>query len=118
MSADGFDNCYRKGDAITFLLKHRPYIDLGLPPSANDYRDATCVTLAIYDQNLRETLLEAVDMTRVPNRPGWYFYRYQTGRHMAEGVYTAIITAITTIDGTPLSSRNVQEFRLLDDGIV
>jgi hypothetical protein len=116
--AEGYDNTFRRGDAITLLLTHRPYINLGIPPSANDYNDASCVTVAIYGPDKKEIMVETVDMKRVPNRPGWYYYRYQTTREMSIGVYTVIFTAVTLIDGTEYSTRNVQEFILQDDGIV
>lgn len=113
--AEGYDNTFRKGDAITLVLKHKPYIDLSIPPSANSYNDASCVTVGIYSPNKAETLVESADMKRVPNRPGWYFYRYQTTRDMAEGIYTAIFTTVTKIDCVEYTSRNVQEFILQDD---
>lgn len=113
-----YDNCYRKGDAITFILKNKPYVDLSIPASANDYRNANCVTLAIYDATQEETLLEAKEMTKVPNRTGWYYYRFQTLRSYKTGIYTAIFTVITNIDNVPLTTRSIQEFRLQDDGIV
>lgn len=112
------DSAYRRGDAITFLIKHKPFIDVSIPPSSNDYRDACCVTIAIYDSSLKELLVEACDMTRVPNRPGWYFYRYQTDRDMHIGTYIAAITTITKIDGKDYSSRSLREFTILDDGII
>lgn len=112
------DTVYRIGDSITLLLKHKPFIDLGLPPSSNDYRDATCVTYAIYDSTEIETKLTEGVMKRVPNRTGWYFYRYQTVRGMNPGLYTVIFTTVTRIDGEDLSSRSVQQFRLVDDGLI
>ncbi len=117
MSSESFDNVYRRGDAITFVLKHKPYIDLSIPPSANDYRDATCVTIGIFDSTLKEALIDSSDMKRIPNRPGWYYFRYQSDKDMKTGNYTAICTAITKIDGIDYTTRNVQEFRLVDDGI-
>lgn len=114
---DTFDNAHRLGDAITFVIKHKPFVDLGIPPTANDYRDAACVTIAIYDTSLKEKLLLAEDMKRVPNKPGWYFYRYQTTVAMKPGVYTAVITAVTRIDGQDLTTRSVKEFRLINDGV-
>jgi hypothetical protein len=90
---------------------------LSIPPSANDYNDATCVTIGIFSSDLREKLLEGTSMIHVPNRPGWYYFRYQTTVTMRKGVYTAICTAITNIDGVDYTTRNVQEFRLIDDGI-
>lgn len=113
-----YDQAYRRGDAITFVVRHKPFIDLSIPPSANDYRPASCMNISIYSEDLGETILHSKDMTPVPNRPGWYFYRYQTNKKMLEGVYTAIITSITTIDGNDYTNRNVQEFRLTDDGIL
>lgn len=113
-----YDQAYRRGDAITFLVRHKPFIDLSIPPSAQDYRDASCMNISIYDETLTETLLKCADMKKVPNRPGWYFYRYQTTPQMLEGVYVAIITSITTIDGEDYTSRNVQEFRLTSDRIL
>jgi hypothetical protein len=118
MSAEAFDNVYRRGDAIVFVLKHKPYIDLSIPPSANDYRDATCVTIGVFAATIREKLVDGAPMLSVPNRPGWYYFRYQTDVTMKPGVYTAIITAITKIDSIDYTTRNVQEFRLVDDGLV
>lgn len=115
--ADRFDNVYRKGDAIVFILKHKPYIDLGLPPSSNEFRDASCVNIGIYDPSTDEVLIKSDDMKRVPNRPGWYYYRYQTTRDMADGLYTVILNAITKIDGENFASRSVQQFRLMSDKI-
>jgi hypothetical protein len=112
-----FDQVYRRGNAITFVVKHKPFIDLSIPPSANDYRPATCMNISIYDETQTEELLRSTSMTPVPNRPGWYYYRYQTSTSMVAGLYTAIITSITTIDGIDYTTRNVQEFRLVDDGI-
>jgi hypothetical protein len=114
----GFDNAYRLGDAITLVLKNKPYVDLGVPPTANDYRDAGCVTIAIYDPTQKEKLVQAEDMKKVPGKPGWYFYRFQTTAQMKPGVYTAVFTAITRIDGVDLTSKSVQEFRLMDDGVL
>jgi hypothetical protein len=113
-----YDQAYRRGDAITFVVKHKPFIDLSIPPSANDYRPASCMNISIWSEDLGEELLTSAEMRQVPNRPGWYFYRYQTTKTMLEGVYTAIITSITTIDGEDYTSRNVQEFRLTDDHIL
>jgi len=115
--SDRFDNTYRPGDAVTFILKNKPFVDLGVPASANDYRDASCVTIAVYDTTLEEKLIKTTDMKRVPNRAGWYFYRFQTTVEMKPGVYTVIFTAITRIDGEDLTSKSVQEFRLVDEGI-
>jgi hypothetical protein len=112
------DKVYRRGNAITFVIKHKPFIDLSIPPSANDYRPASCVNISIYDETLNETLLNCQTMTAVPNRPGWYFYRYQTTTSHQPGLYTAIITVITTIDNTDYTTRQVQEFRLVDDNIL
>ena len=112
------DTVYRIGDSITLLLKHKPFIDLGLPPSSNDYRDATCVSFAIYDSTVEDTQILEGTMKRVPNRSGWYFYRYQTKRGMNPGLYTVIFTSITRIDGEDLTSRAVQQFRLVDDGLI
>ncbi len=116
--SDEVDSVFRRGDAITLLLKHKPFIDLGLPPSSNEYRDATCVNFAIYDTTKAEALVFSDQMKRVPNRVGWYFYRYQTTRDMLVGLYTVIYTAITRIDGEDFTSRSVQQFRLMDDGVV
>lgn len=116
--SDVVDNVYRRGDAITLLLKHKPFIDLGLPPSSNEYRDATCVTFAIYDTTADEAIVFSDQMKRVPNRPGWYYYRYQTTRDMFTGLYTVIYTTITRIDNDDFTSRAVQQFRLMDDGVV
>jgi len=113
-----YDSAYRRGDAITFVFKHKPYVDLSLPPCSNEYRDAICVTLAIYDSTQKERLVYAVDMTRVPNRPGWYFHRYQTHPNMPSGIYTVIFTSLTKIDGIEYTNRAVQDFELMDDGIV
>lgn len=113
-----YDQAYRRGDAITFVVKHKPYIDLSIPPSAQDYRDASCMNISIYSEEIGEELLKSATMTSVPNRPGWYYYRYQTTPQMLEGVYTAIITSITRIDGIDYTSRNVQEFRLVDDKVL
>lgn len=115
--SDQFDTVYRRGDAIVFILKHKPYLDLGLPPSSNEYRDATCVNIGIFDPTTQEALVKSDDMKRVPNRPGWYYYRYQTTRDMATGLYTVIMTAITKIDGENFSNRTVQQFRLLSDAL-
>lgn len=115
--AEAFDSVYRRGDSIVFLLKHRPYIDLSIPASANDYQDATCVTIGIFGATLKERLVDSANMTKVPNNPGWYYFRYQTSISMKVGVYTAICVAITKIDGVDYSTRNVQEFRLVDDGL-
>jgi hypothetical protein len=116
--SEQYDNTYRPGDAITFLLKNKPFIDLGVPPSANDYRDAGCVTVAVYDTTLKEKLVQASDMKKVPNRPGWYYFRFQTTANMKPGVYTAVFTAITRIDGEDFTSKSVQEFRLTSEGIL
>lgn len=113
-----YDNSFRKGDAITFILKNKPYVDLSIPASANDYRNSNCSTIAIFDATEQEVLLEAQEMKSVPNRPGWYYYRFQTLRSYKTGIYTAIFTVITTIDSVPLTTRSIQEFRLQDDGIV
>lgn len=118
MGTESYDHCYRRGECITFVLKHKPFIDLSIPPSSNDYRDASCVNVAVYGTSLKEQKLGGGVMSKVPNRPGWYFYRYQTTPEMLAGVYTAIFTTITTIDGKDYTSRNIQEFRLLDDGIL
>lgn len=109
------DGSYKKGDSITFLVKHKPFIDLSLPPSSNEYRDATCITFAIYDSTEKETLVFTDSMKRVPNRNGWYYYRYQTARDMLSGLYTVIFTSVTRIDGQDFNTRNVQQFRLMDD---
>ena len=113
-----FDQVFRRGNAITFVVKHKPFIDLSIPPSANDYRPASCMNISIYGETLTEPLLNSASMRQIPNRPGWYYYRYQTTPQMLAGVYTAIITSITTIDGVDYTTRNVQEFRLVDDGIL
>lgn len=105
----------KRGDAVTFLLKHKPYIDLGVAPSANDYRDACCVTFAIYDTTQDERLIESNQMTRVPNRPGWYYYRYQTTRSMKSGIYTVTFTTVTTIDGIDYTNREVKELIVTED---
>lgn len=113
-----YDQAYRRGDAITFVAKHKPFIDVSIPPSANDYRPASCINVSVYGETLTEPLLKSAAMNPVPNRPGWYFYRYQTTTEMEEGVYTAIITSTVVIDGNEYTSRNVQEFRLTDDHIL
>lgn len=113
-----YDQAYRRGDAISFVVKHKPFIDVSIPPSANDYRPASCMNISIYNEDLTETLINCACMKEVPNRPGWYFYRYQTTKEMQEGVYTAIVTSVTTIDGEDYTNRNVQEFRLTDDHIL
>lgn len=113
-----YDQVYRRGDCITFVVKHKPFIDLSIPASANDYRPASCMNISIYNEKKTETLLATCAMRQVPNRPGWYYYRYQTNPQMVAGVYTAIVTSITTIDGIDYTNRNVQEFRLVDDGIL
>ena len=115
--AEQFDTIYRKGDAIVFLLKHKPYIDLGVPASSNEYRDASCVNIGIYDPTKDENLVKSDDMKKVPNRPGWYYYRFQTTRDMQIGIYTVIMTAITKIDGENFSNRSVQQFRLMSDSL-
>lgn len=115
MPADRFDTTYRRGDAITFVLKHKPFIDIGLPPSANEYRDASCVNISIYDPTKEEKLVFSGDMPRVPNRPGWYYFRYQTKTDMPEGLYTVIYKVITRIDGIDYASRQVEQFRLISD---
>lgn len=113
-----YDTVYRLGDAVTFIFKHKPYVDLGISPCSNEYRDAICVTLAIYGTTVPEPLLYAIDMVRIPNRPGWYYTRYQTNKNMKPGVYTAIFTSVTKIDGIEYTNRAVQEFEMLNDGIV
>lgn len=113
-----YDHAFRIGDAITFKANHRPYIDLSIPASQNDLRDASCINISIYDETLKETILSCDNMVRIPNRPGQYFYRFQTTRNMKPGVYVAIITAITRIDGKDYTNRNVQEFRLINDGVL
>ena len=112
------DGVYRRGDAITFLAKHKPFVDVSIPPSANDYRDACCVTIAIYDSTSLEHLVDNGEMVRVPNRPGCYYYRYQTHKEMPTGTYTTVITTVTKIDSTDYTNRVIGEFNLLDDGIV
>lgn len=115
-----FDTSFRVGDAVTVVVKVKPFIDVSIPPSANDYQKVSCVKIAIYDpeENLVEdNSTNARTMSEVPNRAGWYFYRYQTTPDMQPGVYTAIATAYCQIDGQILQSRNVQEFRLINDGI-
>lgn len=114
----GFDTPYRIGDAITFVLKNKPYVDLGIPASSNDYRDAGCVTVAIYDTSEKEKLVHSAEMTKVPNKSGWYYYRFQTTTAMKPGVYAVIFTAITRIDGQDLTTKSVQEFRLMDNEVV
>lgn len=109
---------YRRGDAITFLAKHKPFVDVSVPPSANDYRDACCVTIAIYDSTSLENLINNGEMIRVPNRPGWYYYRFQSVRDMPVGVYTSVITTVTKIDGVDYTNRSVNDFRIIDDGII
>lgn len=116
--SDTTDNVYRRGDAITFLLKHKPFIDVSLPPSSQEYRDATCINIAIYGTTPEESLIFSGQMKRVPNRVGWYFYRYQTTRDMFTGLYTVIYTSVTKIDGEDLTSRAVDQFRLYDDGVL
>jgi hypothetical protein len=83
----------------------------------NDYRPASCMTLAVYGADLKESILKSCNMAPVPNRPGWYFYRYPIPKTLKAGLYTAIITSITRIDGNDYSNRNMQEFRVLDDDI-
>lgn len=114
---DQYDSLYRRGDAITFVLKHKPYLDLSIPPSAQEYKDASCVNIGIYDPSSTEELIYSTDMKKVPNRQGWYYYRYQTTKDMAIGLYTVIFTAITRIDGVDYSSRSVQQFRLISDAL-
>jgi len=116
--SDTSDTVYRRGDALTLLLKHKPFIDVSLPPSSNEYRDATGVTFAIYGVDKQEHLIFSDNMKKVPNRPGWYFYRFQTTRTMGIGLYSVIYTTITRIDGEDLTSRSVQQFRLMNDGLV
>ena len=116
--SDTIDSVYRRGDALTLLLKHKPFIDVSLPPSSNEYRDATGVTFAIYGSDKEEHLVFSDKMKRVPNRVGWYFYRFQTTRDMDVGLYTVIYTTITRIDSEDLTSRSVQQFRLMNDGVV
>ena len=116
--SDSNDTAYRLGDALTLLLKHKPFIDVSLPPSSNEYRDANSVTFAIYGTDKDEHLVFSDKMKRVPNRTGWYFYRYQTNRSMKPGLYTVIYTTVTRIDGEELTSRSVQQIRLMNDGLV
>jgi hypothetical protein len=113
----GFDNAYRLGDAITFVLKNKPYVDLGVPLTANDYRDAGCVTVAVYDTTQQEKLIHAADMKKVPNKAGWYYHRFQSTTQMKPGVYTVVFTAITRIDGEDMTSKSIQEFRLMNDEV-
>lgn len=120
MTQERFDSTFRVGDAVTIVVKVKPFIDVSIPPSANDYQNVSCVKIALYDP--QEDLVEDNSgqertMTQVPNRPGWYFYRYQTTPDMQPGLYTAIATAYCRIDGQILQNRNVQEFRLVNDGI-
>lgn len=116
--SDTTDNIYRIGDSITLLLKHKPFIDLSIPPDSNEYRDATCVNFAIYDDTSSETLITQGQMKKVPNKNGWYFYRYQIPDNINPGVYTVIFTSTTRIDGEDLISRSVQEFRVIGDGVL
>jgi len=120
MAQERFDSTFRVGDAVTIIVKVKPYIDVSLPPSANDYRRVSCVKIAIYDPQeelVEDTRENPRDMLPVPNRPGWYYYRYQTTPDMEQGVYTAIATAYCKIDTQVYQNRNVQEFRLVNDGI-
>jgi hypothetical protein len=109
---------YKRGDAITFIVKHKPFIDIGLPPTAQEYRDACCITWAIYDTSNLENLIDSGEMKRVPNRPGWYFARYQTIRNMEIGLYTVVFTTVTSIDGKDYTTRAIKEITILDDGVV
>jgi len=117
MTADRFDNAFRVGDAVTIVVKVKPFIDVSIPPSANEYRNVSCVNISIYGPDDDDTLVHEGVMNSVPNRPGWYFYRYQTTIDMQPGSYTVISVATCRIDGQFFTNRNVQQISLVDDGI-
>lgn len=117
MASGNHDSAYRVGDSVTVVIKSKPFIDVTLPPSSNEYRKVSCMKIAMYDSTEEENLIHNGEMTEVPNRPGWYFYRWQTTPDMKPGVYTLIGTSQVSIDGQIHSNRIVQQIRLLNDGI-
>lgn len=120
MAQNRFDPVFRVGDSITIKVNVKPFVDVSIPPSANDYQNVSCVKLGIYDPNdelVEDNSGEERTMTQVPNRPGQYFYRYQTTPDMQPGEYTAIAIVYCRIDGQVRQNRNVQHFTLLNDGV-
>lgn len=118
MTSERFDNTHRLGDALTIVVKVKPFLDVSLPPGSNNYLPVSCVNIAIFDPEVEEVAVVQDTMKPVPNRPGWYYYRFQTTPDMKEGVYTVISEATCKIDGQILKNRNVQEFRLVNDGVM
>lgn len=118
MASERFDSTFRLGDAITIVVKVKPFLDVSIPAGANNYLPVSCVNIAIFDSEIEENAIVQDVMKEVPNRPGYYFYRFQSTPDMKSGVYTAISEATVKLDGVFQKNRNVQEFRLVNDGVL
>ena len=90
------DAAIRAGQSLQIEVSNKPYVDMSIPPEANDYRWADCARIQIFDTE--DNILVDTEMCPITSRPGWYTYRFQTLETMQMGVYRVIVRLFTGIN--------------------
>lgn len=134
---------FEVGENVLITVSNRPWLDMSIPPESNDYMSAQSATIKIYGP-CDELLMES-NMCEMADRPGWYYFTYQTTEECNKaGLHRVIVelgclfpvcggaTVCTTgstgtsgTSGTPdpetgvelVTSRKVGHFRLIDNGV-
>jgi hypothetical protein len=91
---DGFKDFYC-GDTVRIIVSNKPYIDLTVPPDLNDYRNAECTNIKIYNPRNQKIVDSA--LCQIADRPGWYTYCYRIScSGCVYGIYRVEITLQST----------------------
>lgn len=67
---------YFCGDTVTIVATNKPYVDFTTQPILNDYQWAEYAKIKIYNE--RNELMVDSEMCRIPEKVGWYVYRFKT----------------------------------------
>ncbi len=86
---------FYKGSCVQIIVSNKPYIDFSIAPDLNDYRDAEYTNIKIYDP--KEKLIVDSQMTRIPNKPGWYIYNFCSKCEQCVGVYRVEVTLTSNL---------------------
>lgn len=82
-------------DTVTVMATNKPYVDMTISPSLNDYAWADEAILTIYDP--RNKIVLQTDMCRAVGKTGWYYYRYKTACQCGIGIYRVEVRMLTTV---------------------
>lgn len=67
---------YYCGDTVTIIASNKPYTDFTTQSILNDYQWADYAKIKIYNE--KNELVVNDEMCRLPEKVGWYIYRFKT----------------------------------------